>query len=74
MRLRQWLDSRPRGELARLVRETGLMRATISYLAREVRPAKYDTAVLISAATQGAVTVEELCVLPRRKRRGKKRT
>lgn len=76
MRLHEWVACHPRGELARLARDTGLTRNTLWYLAREVRPAKYETAALISRATNGAVSVDELCAprpRPRPRLRRKKK-
>jgi hypothetical protein len=77
MRLAQWVKEQGRGELARLQRVTGLSYPTVHAIYSGTQTPGYATAVKISRATGGVVTVAELCEvapLPRRKRnkRGKR--
>ena len=71
MRLKEYLDSKPRGELARLQERSGVTYGTIWNLAN--KPGEvlktYDTAKRLSDATGGAVTIAELCELPPPKRK-----
>ena len=60
MHLGTWLASQPRGAKQRLVRLTGLWPNTITDIAERKRVPSYETARLISAATNGVVTVAEL--------------
>ena len=61
MRLREWCDIRGRGVLKWLERETGVSYTTIHGLYSERQVATYATAVKISKATRGKVTIGELC-------------
>jgi hypothetical protein len=75
MRLDEWVLSRKWGELTRLQKQTGLSYATLHTLYNGDRVASYDTAKLISAATDNAVTIDELCTRPTKKRsRGRRVT
>jgi transcriptional regulator with XRE-family HTH domain len=60
MHLGDWLAQQPRGAKQRLARLTGLWPNTITDIARRKRAPEYETARLISTATDGAVTVDEI--------------
>lgn len=64
MRLKQWVAQQGRGELTRLQHETKIAYSTLSLLASDHHVARYPTAVAISKATGGAVSIAELCELP----------
>lgn len=66
MRLREWVRSRGRGELTRLMLLTGIAYATLHKLANDQNAARYKTAKKISKATGGSVSIAELCELPAR--------
>lgn len=72
--LHEYLATRPRGELTRIHRATGV---AYSWLYRcavgEHAFSRYSIAKKISDATGGAVSVDELCTLPKRKPRRRKR-
>ena len=61
MLLREYLDTKARGEISRLVRATGCAGSTIHDVLNGKPIARYETAKRISDATGGAVTVESLC-------------
>jgi hypothetical protein len=65
MRLREWVRKRLRGELTRLQLATGVAYTTLHKLAHDEHEATYETAKKVSAATGGAVSIAELCELPR---------
>lgn len=79
MRLREWIDSQPYGEIARLVRTTGISNTNMHELIRESHLATYATAKKLIAATGGdesPLTLDSLCEprpKPLRKRRSVKR-
>lgn len=73
MRLGQWVKQQGVGELTRLRRETGVAYTTIHLLAHDHHPATYAVAVKLSDATGGAVSVAELCELPRKRLRRARR-
>jgi hypothetical protein len=60
MQLHDWITAQPRGAITRLHTRTGIAYATLhkSYRGKRVR---YATAVRISTATGGAVSIAELC-------------
>jgi DNA-binding transcriptional regulator YdaS (Cro superfamily) len=60
MHLGTWLALQPRGAKQRLCRLTGLWPNTITDIAKRKRVPSYETARLISVATNGEVTVGEL--------------
>lgn len=68
MRLRLWVRREGKGAMRRLALATGLSYQTVWELARDKRRAKPDTAALISAATGGEVSSDEL-TRPRKCRR-----
>jgi hypothetical protein len=79
MRLREWVLMQGRGELLRLHHVTELSYTTVHALYRETQLATYASAAKISAATEGAVSVPELCEArvtrkprPKRKRASKR--
>jgi hypothetical protein len=75
MRLAEWIDSQPYGEMARLARVTGLVFGTIQYLREGRHIPSYPTARLISDATGGAVTLDDLFgVPPKPAKRARKRS
>lgn len=61
MRLAAWVAINGYGSITRLSKATGKRYATIHALVRGASRAKYDTARLIEKATDGQVTVAELC-------------
>lgn len=67
MRLRAWVKDAGKGAIARLARQTGISYQTIHALAAAgcTQRARYDNAKRISEATDGAVSIAELCELPR---------
>jgi hypothetical protein len=69
MRLRTWVKRAGKGEIARIAHVTGASYRTVHELARDKRKASYATAKLVSAATGGAVSITELCELPRVRKR-----
>lgn len=71
MRLRMWVKRQGKGEISRLARVSGLSYPTVHALAHDKQEAKGETALKLSAATGGAVSVAELCTLPKRKRKPK---
>lgn len=62
MRLDDWVKAQGHGAIARLVKTTGLSRPTI-YHALKGGQLRGDTAVKLSKATEGAVSVASLCGL-----------
>jgi hypothetical protein len=60
MKLHQWVEAQPIGELTRLHLRTGIAYATVHKIYRGKR-ASYKTAVKLSACTSGQVTIAELC-------------
>jgi len=61
MRLSHWVERRGRGALTYLSRKTGLAYSTVYYATYGGKRLRYDTARLISEATDGAVSVRNLC-------------
>lgn len=61
MTLLEWIEARGRGEVSRLMRVTGLAYTTILYARSGDKRVGYDTAKAISRATDGAVSIAELC-------------
>lgn len=61
MYLSEYVTREGRGALSRIQRETGLAYTTVFRAARGRAIKKYEVARRISAATGGAVSVEELC-------------
>jgi hypothetical protein len=67
MRLREWVKARNKanksgkGEVMRLCRVTGLAYITVLGIANEKQVARFESAVLISKATKGKVSIVELC-------------
>jgi DNA-binding transcriptional regulator YdaS (Cro superfamily) len=61
MRLATWVAQQGRGELTRLRRVTGLSYPTVHAVYSGTQTPTYETAVKISRATGGVVTVAELC-------------
>ena len=61
MTLKEWCAERGRGECARLARETGVSYKTVRAVAKGAILARYPIAKVLSEATKGAVSVEELC-------------
>lgn len=57
----QWVDQQPKGTLTRIQRETGLGYTTLMRARRGEPIAQYETARVLSLATQGEVTIAELC-------------
>jgi hypothetical protein len=64
MTLQEWVKGQSRGALSRLSRETGLAYTTVFGIARGKQRARYESAKLISAATEGAVSISEMCDAP----------
>lgn len=64
MRLKEWVRRQGTGAISRLQRETGLAYSTIFRAAHDRKPVRFATAKLLSEATNGAVSVEELCECP----------
>lgn len=60
MRLKQWVEREGRGEIMRLMRVTGLSYQAVHAIAHG-RKSSYDSAERISKATDGAVSIAELC-------------
>ncbi len=80
MDLAKWLADQPHGALSRLKRATGLAYNTVHAICTGKRPPTYDSALAISNATDGAVTVAEVYEIskraatkPKRKRAALKR-
>ena len=70
MRLRTWIKAAGHGAIAELARQAGVSQSFLSTLVNDRRAVKhYGTAARISAATGGAVSIDELCKLPPPKRR-----
>ena len=61
MLLREYIDAKGRGEISRLVRETGCAGSTIHDVLNGKPIAKFATAQKIAAATGGLVSAESLC-------------
>ena len=61
MTFKEWADQQPRGALKRIERELGVGYSTLMKLCAGGSVARYETAKRISDATDGAVSVEELC-------------
>jgi len=61
MRLDEYVEGKPRGEIARLARDSGLAYATVWNLCHGDRLKTYDAAKRLSDATEGAVSVADLC-------------
>lgn len=71
MHLDAWIREQGYGALSRLTRVTGLAYGTVWGACRRRTRITYASAALISKATRGAVTVDELCTargLSKRKR------
>jgi hypothetical protein len=63
VRLSEYLKGKQRGEKARIARAAGVSWQTIRNAASDDAPAmRYETAVKVSEATGGAVSVRELCM------------
>jgi len=61
MRLRDWVKARGEGELTRLAREADVAYSTVCNICKgTTRLPRVSTAERLSAATWGAVTVEDL--------------
>ena len=60
MKLCQWVEREGVGSLSRLARETGLAYTTVFEASHGTRTVRYETAKLISRATGGEVSVEDL--------------
>lgn len=61
MLLREYLKGRGRGEISRLVRESGCANSTIHDVLNGKPISRFATAERISVATGGEVTAVELC-------------
>jgi hypothetical protein len=61
MLLSKWVKEKGWGELTRLRKATGLTYATLHSLYRREHCANYDTGLLIEKATDGSVTVHDVC-------------
>jgi transcriptional regulator with XRE-family HTH domain len=61
MTLAQYLRSRSDVSIHRLARRSGVPESTIRNLARGAGNARFENAVRLEAATEGAVTVAEVC-------------
>jgi DNA-binding transcriptional regulator YdaS (Cro superfamily) len=72
MRLSEWVKKKGVGEMMRLATVSGIRYGTIHELSQEhtTRAARGVTAMRISKATGGAVTIEDLCVPARVPRKG----
>lgn len=74
MQFAKWLANQPRGTLARLVRETGVSSVTLHKVARGERLSRYGKAAALSKATDGAVSIADLCGETPPKKRSQRRT
>lgn len=73
MHLDRWVRLEGYGALSRLARQTGLAYGTIFGAYRRRTRILYESAVKISKATKGQVTVDELCgAKPLARRNGKR--
>jgi hypothetical protein len=61
MRFSEWVEEQPRGTLKQIERTTGVGYTTLQRLRAGERLSRYDLAKKISDATDGAVTVDEIC-------------
>lgn len=61
MRLREWVEKRGRGEISRIVKDTGLAYSTVYWIYKGKTTPEYETAKKISVYTEGQVTIDELC-------------
>lgn len=61
VRFSDWFAMQPRGRGLKTARVAGVGTTTIYQLVRGVPLRRYDVARRISAATGGAVSIEELC-------------
>lgn len=61
MRLSDWIEQEGRGALTRLAERSGVCYPTVHAIYAGTQTPLYATAVKISAATNNAVTVDELC-------------
>jgi hypothetical protein len=61
MLLQEWIERQGRGAITRLARLSGLNYTTVYYPAYGAPVKTYDAAKRISAATGGAVSIQELC-------------
>ena len=61
MRLREYIDTKGRGEISRIVRVAGVAGTTVHDALNGNPVARYETAKRISDATGGAVSIAELC-------------
>jgi DNA-binding transcriptional regulator YdaS (Cro superfamily) len=71
MHLDKWVQQEGYGSLSWLARRTGLAYGTVFAAYRRTTRVTYQTAALISKATRGEVTIDELCTakpLAKRKR------
>lgn len=57
----EWVAREGSGAISRLSRETGLAYTTVFEAAHGRRAVRYETAKRISEATDGVVTIEEIC-------------
>lgn len=74
MRLPTWVKARGYGEISRLARETGLSYQAVHRLVSDpARRATGRSAALISKATDGAVSIEELVTSANDARRATRR-
>lgn len=66
MTLREYIDQAGHGVVMRLVRESGVAASTIYDHLKSGKPLRsYPAAKKLSDATGGAVTIEDLCELPK---------
>lgn len=63
MHFSEWVKSQSRGVLTRVARQANLSYGKVLSTAQGYRVAKYETAEKISKATNGEVTIDELCDL-----------
>jgi len=61
MRLADWVGQNGRGALMRLSERSGICYPTVHAIYSGTQTPKYDTAEKLSAATNGEVTIAELC-------------
>lgn len=75
MRLAAWVKRKGKGAISQLAAASGVTYPTVHALAHDKQAAEYETAKKISAATDGAVSIPELCELPppaRKRKRARK--
>ena len=61
MRMPDYIKDKPRGEMARLSRESGLAYGTVLNVCNGELLKTYETAKKLSEATGGVVSIAELC-------------